>query len=238
MKNSILIQLVLIISSSVAFADPTTEFVSKLVNSDSAKANWSGESNEKPNGGYLFRFSYDIDGDGTLELFASSSLDADKDACSWTIYKKRPGNSYDVLSTNLVLSPGEGFYLTSSNGIRQIKTTFVKPPDIAVIKTYSLGVDGKFGEITRRLSAAEANTLINDDNAEQIFQLGEIKEPAIEKILLAEYLKVSAPQWRPYKLDLGILAQEKDPADATALKYANQFTVDGAKALLASRPPQ
>jgi hypothetical protein len=238
MKHLFLIPLTLLVSSAVALADPVTDFVAKLVNSSSVSSKWTGESDDEPNGGYLFRFAYDIDGDGTPEWFVSSSMEADKHACSWAVYKKGAGDTYDIVGTNVILNPDEGFYLTSFNNIPQIKTIFVKPPNFGVIKIYSFGADGKIGAITRKLSAAEANQLINDDNAEQIFQLGEAKKPAIEKILLAEYLKVPQAQWRPYKADLGILAQQKDPADATALSYTNQFGVDDGKALAAARLQQ
>jgi hypothetical protein len=237
MKKFLFVTLALLIGSSAAQAAPLTDFVSNLLNSTNARSNWNGDSEKEPNGGYLFSFDCDINGDGSPELFIGSSLDAEGNACSWTVYKKGSGETYTALG-NVVLNPTEGFYLASFNSVPQIKMTFVKPPDFGVIITYSLGVDNKFGKVSRKLSAAEANTLINDDRAEQIFELGQNKKPAVRKVLLAEYLKVSAIQWRPYKADLGILGQEKDPADATALKYTQQFTVDDAKALLTSRPPQ
>jgi hypothetical protein len=156
----------------------------------------------------------------------------------WTVFRKGPEETYAVIGTKVILDPAEGFYLTSFNNVPQIKTAFVKPPDFGIIFTYTLGADNKIGEVSRKLSAAEANTLINDDNAEQIFELGQIKKPAVQKILLAEYLKVPKAPWRPYQANLGVLAQEEDPADAAALKHTKEFTVEDAKALLASRRPQ
>ena len=239
MKTLHLPILVAALSLTTAEADPVLDFIGTLLEKPNTLTNWIGEIKIQPNGGYIFRFNFDLDGDGENELFLGSSTDIENDkACSWSVYKIDLSGNSQLIATDLIFHPVRGFYLTSQQGRPQIKSVFVKPPDFGSFNIYTLGADGKLGASTKVLTASELNTFMSDKLAEQQLGLGQLKTPTVQKILLADFLKNQQVQWRAYKADLAIVSQGSDPADASILGSAQDFMIEDAKTLLQSRQGQ
>lgn len=236
MKKLHLTVLIILLGLSGAQAEPVLDFISELLKKPNTLTNWVGETQTQPNGGYIFRFYFDLDADAKNELFLGSSTDLeDEKACSWAVYRQDQSGNYQPIGSDVVFHPTGGFYLLPYHRRPQINTTFVKPPDFGAIKNYALDGAGKLAATTRNLSASEVDTLLQDDKAEEKLKLGVKKTPAVQKVLLAEYLKSEQVQWRPYKAEYSILRQSSDPADAAALSSTQDFMIEDAEALVESR---
>jgi hypothetical protein len=81
------------------------------------------------------------------------------------------------------------------------------------------------------LTAAQL-TQLEAENWKVTFAIGDEIKPAVSKVLLAEYANNRTAQWRPYKSEHGVLGQNSDPADASAIAAHATFSVQTAKQLL------
>jgi hypothetical protein len=226
-----LIALIEALQSGVVAADPAEDFVKALLPRVDEQ-HWWGLDEKKPSGGYLVRFEYDITGDGRREVFIASSLEADEESYSWTIYSPDAQQNYTRIGAGITIPPDPGFYLKASGTQRELQTVYKNLKfTIGIIDRYTVPTGGPITHAKQELTA-EQITQLDADNWKESFAIGEEVKPTVSKVLLAEYANNRAVQWRPYKPDLGVLEQNTDPADAAAIANALGFTLKIAKQML------
>jgi hypothetical protein len=210
-------------------ADPVLDFIGAVLNDSETLTNWAGEESHQPNGGYLYKFEYDVDNNGKLDLFLASSIShCDNKSCSWTLYLQNQTGAYTKAGDGILIAPEAGFLLArSSSGRPQIITTFIAGADVGITDTQELSSQGNLVLSRQQLNQ---NQIANDGG-----HLGTRVTPSIKKVLLAEYLKVQSPQWRTYDKKYSSTSQQSDAADANALSYANDFMFEDAQSLLQTR---
>lgn len=226
----ILISFLSMLPFSVFADDPTEQFTKELISRVDAEY-WRGIVRDKPAGGYLLRFEYDITGDGRKELFLASSLEAGEGTYNWSIYSPDAQQGYTKIAADVIIPPVDGFYLKSV-GARELQTVYKNQKfSLGIINRYAVPSAGNVIHTKQELTA-EQITQLDADNWKETFSIGAEVKPTISKVLLAEYANNRSVQWRPYKTDLGVTDQNKDPADASAIAANSGFTLQAAKQLL------
>lgn len=218
--------------------DPKIDFAREVILSqeENGAEQWSGvgvgPTVGKPPGGYLFRFEYDITGDGREELFLGSSLDESEGTYSWTIYSPDAQQNYTKIASGVAILPVHGFYFKANGSQRELQTVYRNPKfGLGVIDKYAVDANGSVTHTTQELTPEQIGQL-DADNWKETFGIGNEVKPTISKVLLAEYANNHAVQWRSYKTDLGVTEQNQDPADASAIAANSSFTLQTAKQLL------
>lgn len=212
---------------------PVQDFVTVLLPRVDEQ-HWWGFDEKKPPGGYLVRFEHDITGDGRSEVFVASSLEADEEAYSWTIYSPDSEQSYSTIASGVTIPPHVGFYLVSGPK-RELQTVYSNPKfGVATIERYSIQDRGALTHNKQELTGAQVAQLGADD-WKKTFTIGDEVKPEVSKVLLAEYALNRAVEWRRYNPELGVLGQNSDPADSVAIAAHADFSLQTAKQL-AGRP--
>lgn len=230
MKISFALVFILACSTvSVKATHPILDFIGSVLNDSETLTNWAGEESSQPNGGYLYKFEYDIDSDGKSDLFLSSSISRCDKSCSWTVYIQNQNGTYTKVGNGMLIAPEPGFLSTQSpSGRPQIVTTFIVGTDSGITDIQELSVQGSLVLTRQQLDKDQIANYKGNQNGTKV-------KPAVKKVLLAEYLKVQSPQWRSYDKNFGPTAQQNDPADANALSYADDFMFEDAQSLLQTR---
>jgi hypothetical protein len=233
MKNVMLLVLLLLVAfrMSALAADPIESFSKELLTRVDEQY-WWGLKEDKPAGGYLFRFEYDITGDGRNEVFLASSLEEDEGTYAWSIYSPDAQQNYTKIASGVVIPPVHGFYFKTNGSQRELQTIYRNQKfGLGVIDRYAVVANGSVTHTTQELTP-EQIVQLDADNWKATFGIGNEVKPAISKVLLAEYANNHAVQWRSYKTDLGVTEQNQDPADVSAIAANNGFTLQAAKQLL------
>lgn len=212
-------------------ADPTEQFAKELVSRADAEY-WREISGDKPPGGYLIRFEFDINGDGREELFLASTLEGEEYEHAWTIYTPDTQQNFSRIASDVVLSPVRGFYFKVNGSQRELQTVLKNPKfSLGVIDRYAVDANGSVTHTKQELTPEQIGQL-DTDNWKETFGIGNEVKPTVSKVLLAEFANNHAVQWRAYKTDLGVTEQNQDPADASAIAANSGFTLQNAKQLL------
>lgn len=170
-----------------------------------------------PAGGYLYRFEFDLTGDGKDELFVSSSLSGDGQR--WYVYRQIESESYEKIGD--VGLPISGFYIRRDPESHLASLFSFLPIDLrsALIVEQSCCVSG-FTEVKRSvLTGQQLETLYDPavsfvEAAKSLgFDVGEKVSPRVSKILLGK-LVTGTGTWRPYATRLSPVEQYLDKADA------------------------
>lgn len=225
-----LLVLLLAFRVNAVAADPTESFAKELL-SRVDEQYWWGYKEDKPPGGYLFRFEHDITGDGRKELFLASSLEADEGTYTWSIYSPDAQQTYTKIAADVVIPPVHGFYLRAGSQ-RELQTVYKNPKfGLGIIDRYAIPSTGSVTHTKQELTADQINQL-DTSTWKVTFNIGTEVKPNVSKVLLAEYANNRSVQWRAYKTDLGVTDQNQDPADASAIAANSGFTFQAAKQLL------
>lgn len=164
-----------------------------------------------PLGGYLYRFEFDLTGDGNDELFVSSSLFAG--GSSWYVFGKRSDGEYQKLGT-FGLRPGAVFYVKRDPSLGTTVTTF-SALDIHTAFVRQTTFDHE-GSVTARNRTEITGS---DRGGFPIgYDVGETVSPRLQKILLCEYVADPQASWRPYLPHASSKWQRHDPADQGSIE--------------------
>lgn len=103
-----------LVFATPAIADPlarhyATEIVQHYVKTPDGELEFSEWRQSVP-GGYILRFPFDVNNDGSAEVFLASSFNADKLVCEWTVYD---GISGKKIGNSMTLRP-DGFWWNPS----------------------------------------------------------------------------------------------------------------------------
>jgi hypothetical protein len=186
-------------------------------------------------GGYVLRFAFDVDGDGSAERFLASSFNAEKLVCEWTVYA---GASGKLLGKGTSLRP-DGFWWNPTTHEMLDYVRFGAEGGSAIFSQFSTN-----GLTTRNESAAldEVSSGLGSKEApRQGFQ--RIK-PDVTISLLADVVADADSGWRPlilddaghnYSLPNGRLLLTEDAPRVESLR---SFTPKAAFAALQKSEPQ
>ena len=211
--------------------EPTEQFAKELVARVDAEY-WREISGDKPAGGYLLRFEFDVNADGRNEIFLASTLEGEEYEHAWTIYSPDAQQDYSKIASDVVLSPIRGFYYKTNGSQRELQTVYRNPKfGLGVIDRYAVAASGSVTHTKQELTPEQIGQL-DADNWKETFSIGNEVKPTVSKVLLAEYANSHSVQWRAYKTDLGVTEQNQDPADASAIAANSGFTLQNAKQLL------
>lgn len=143
-------------------------------------------------GGYIICFSFDVNSDGIEEFFYSSSFNAEKLICDWSVYDSASGNP-----------------LGNANGLRP-EGFWWNPSTSEMLDYVSIGAEGGYARVshfdisgvTTRTEAASA------DEVSLGLEHGEPPRPGFRQFkpeakicLLADIASNADPKWRPFALD-------------------------------------
>jgi hypothetical protein len=231
LKIRLLIFLVFPFPFIASGVDPTEGFAKEAVTRMDAEY-WRGIGGDKPPGGYLLRCEFDVTGDGRNEVFLAATVECEEHEAVWTVYSPDAQQNYTKIAAGVAFSPGDGFYLKSSASPRELQTVHHNPKfQIGIIDRYTIPTIGSVTHTKQELTAAQL-TQLEAENWKVTFAIGDEIKPAVSKVLLAEYANNRTAQWRPYKSEHGVLGQNSDPADASAIAAHATFSVQTAKQLL------
>jgi hypothetical protein len=233
MKNAIMVVIFLLVASglSALAVDPVESFAKELLTRVDEQY-WWGTKEDKPAGGYLFKFEYDITGDGRNEIFVASSLEEDEGSYAWSIYSPDAQQVYTKIASGVAIPPVHGFYFKTNGSQRELQTVYRNQKfGLGVIDRYVVAASGSVTHTKQELTPEQIGQL-DADNWKETFSIGNEVKPTVSKVLLAEYANSHAVQWRAYKADLGVTEQNQDPADASAIAANSGFTLQNAKQLL------
>jgi hypothetical protein len=186
-------------------------------------------------GGYVLRFAFDADGDGSAERFLASSFNAEKLVCEWTVYA---GASGKLLGKGTSLRP-DGFWWNPTTHEMLDYVRFGAEGGSAIFSQFSTN-----GLTTRSEAAAldEVSSGLGSKEApRQGFQ--RIK-PDVTISLLADVVADADSGWRPlilddaghnYSLPNGRLLLTEDAPRVESLR---SFTPKAAFAALQKSEPQ
>lgn len=176
---------VLLIFSGVSQASETStiaEFVRPLVgNLENGPGDvWSGSGQ----GGYIFRFFFDVNEDGTDELFLMSSTFPN----AWKIYMKGVEGNYNALDgENYLPIPATGFEYRSDAGSHEIVLASLDGAEI--VQTQYQFNGNAINIETERVDASKWEPRTES-----------LVVPQIEKVFLPEYLNDPSTPWQPVDL--------------------------------------
>ena len=230
LKTRLLIFLVLAFPFIASGVDPTEGFAKDVVTRMDAEY-WRGIGGDKPPGGYLMRCEFDVTGDGRNEVFLATTVECGEHEAVWTIYSPDAQQNYTKIASGVRFSPTAGFYFRVSGSNRELQTVdYIPKFAFGVIDRYSVSPGGAVTHTKLKLNAEQIKQM-EADNWKETFTIGDEIKPTTTKILLSEYANNRAIQWRPYKLELGILDQNTDPADGAAISTYAAFSLQTAKQL-------
>lgn len=195
--------------------NPINNFIENLHGSPGMKPTGWVINKNAPEGGYLFRFSLDIMGDETPELFIGSSM-----THRWDVYEHKSEGGY-VKANDYGLHLGGslrfGYKKNGTDGKIMYLLRHDNPGNTKyIVTTYffdKLGyVKSKRKDYSRQL-AREDNRRLGLEEVIAELDFGSIKEPAVEKVLLKKYQLNPETAWRTFKRRLKTYNQHEDKAD-------------------------
>lgn len=150
------------------------------------------EWRQSVSGGYILRFAFDVDADGTMEQFFASSFNTEKLVCDWTVYVDESGK---MLGKATALRP-DGFWWNSTTHELLDYVRFGAAGGTAIISQMS-----KNGLTTRNEPVAY-DELTSGLGAEEAPRLGFQRiRPEIKISLLADIVANADAVWRMLVLD-------------------------------------
>lgn len=150
------------------------------------------EWRQSVSGGYILRFAFDVDADGTMEQFFASSFNTEKLVCDWTVYVDESGK---MLGKATALRP-DGFWWNSTTHELLDYVRFGAAGGTAIISQMS-----KNGLTTRNESVAY-DELTSGLGNEEAPRLGFQRiRPEVKISLLADIVANADAVWRILVLD-------------------------------------
>lgn len=232
---------------SWATKDPVALFVRDFIkqtdNSSELYNYWYGTTNFNSDGGYIFRFDYDVTADGRKEAFIASSIFASlkEGGENWSIYSPSVLGDYQLIAHDLVFHPKD----VAFNEIDKKETLFrfikLDRDHGASLFSYRFFSDGKLINESRLLTEEE-NAMMDKDieNEEFKTEVLLLAKPYtlldIKKILMADYIQQREPKWKKYGESYAPNQQYLDPADRESLQRAYEQGLSMNEALQAIIP--
>lgn len=220
-----------LICSQVRSDEPASIYLTGLIQSGGDDVWWvfpkniAGQSVTPPKGGYIFRFTADMNADGSQEVFLSNTSDVSKNGVAWTLYRSTGSGGFTKVKDDLFIS--NSLHVKTDSGVR--KFSFLTPDnEQESIVTFWLDAAGIFQSSTRQLTEAESkaingadpallgtNGLPDDDKIAERFQLGDALNPTFQKCLAGRLYQSPTAAWRTVINTFSLSQQYLDPADAT-----------------------
>jgi hypothetical protein len=183
---------------------------------------------------YLFRFNLDVTGNGNPELFVGSSSMVDRSPVLWSVYFRKPDGKAAGVGENLMLYPG-GFYLERDGMRSRIRSVFSNPSNVT-IREYIFSSNGTVQKKVQEFEGADARKMMSDEDWRDALKLGQrIDNLDVQKLLLAEYLRNPAVEWRPYDKTRAPENQNLNPSEAPFLNQVEGFSARNALQLIDAR---
>ena len=241
MKIKILsISAFLLVCTLVRTEEPASAYLNGLVQSGGNDFWWvfpkkiEGQSIIPPKGGYVFRFTTDMNADGKQEVFLSNSADISKNGEVWSLYRSNDLGEYVKIKDGLFIAGP--LRVKSDNGIR-VFSFFTQNQEQAEIVAFWLDAEGSFQTSTRQLTEAEseaisgtdlsllgANGLPDEDKIADYLHLGVALSPAFQKCLAGKLCQNPTAIWRPVNNTFSLSQQYLDPADAPDIATLENWT--------------
>lgn len=235
----------LFFNHSWATKDPVALFVKDFIkqtdNSSELYNYWYGTTNFNPDGGYIFRFDYDVTADGRKEAFiASSTFAFFREGENWNIYSPSESGDYQLIARNLTFHP-EVIAITQLNREEILLrfTKFDRDSGYSLI-SYRFFSDGSFINESRLLTEEEG-AQIDKEAMDDEFKMEEslLARPYIQanvqKIVMTDYIREKEPKWKKIS-DHAYEQQYLDPRDRESLENAYAVRLSPSEALQAIIP--
>ena len=226
--------------SLVRADEPASTYLTGLIQSGGNDLWWvfpkniAGQSVTPPKGGYIFRFTADMNADGSQEVFLSNTADVSKNGEAWTLYRGDGSGGFVKIKDDLFIS--NPMRVKVDSGVK--KFSFVTPDnEQESIVTFWLDATGSFQSSTRQLTEAEskaingadpallgANGLPDDDKIAERFQLGDALNPSFQKCLAGKLYQSPTASWRAVNNTFSLSQQYLDPADAADIASLANWT--------------
>ena len=196
--------------------DPYQNELNIMATEQQSMKYWYGPDLQQPGGGYLFRFDFDINSDGSYELFLAKSIQADESGVEWDVYSKTTDSTYNLMPITVFMHP-DGFRF-KKYGEKHVIQLLSRNGNEYELLEYYIDVDGVLKENKTDVTSSMSNySPANGGNLAQVLSLGEKVQPSIEKILFFVYKDNKDAQWNKYIQDLPPNQQYKDPEDQAFL---------------------
>jgi len=193
---------------------------------------------KQPEGGYLFRFFIDLDGDGQQELFLSCTYKSQKVFDCWVYALDATGN-YALAGKDFIID--DSFSWSTEPGKRELQIVFEplgKETDTGLHR-YVINPGAKLDKQPLLVWEEEEFTQQfgeDMDKFKQTYHIGEKVTFAAEKITLADFLRDANAKWRPY--DTTFSPRRQHNCDVEAVKRSADFTFIKALEILGLEVPQ
>jgi len=152
----------------------------------------SSEWRQSISGGYIMSFALDVNADGKEEQFFTSSMNADKLICDWTVYD---GHSSQKLGEAKSLRP-DGFWWNSSSSEVLDYVKFGVEGGVAILSRFD-----KNGVTTHTESVPHEEVAIGLESGFPPRGGFQRFKPSVQICLLADIVSNENPTWRPLVLD-------------------------------------
>jgi hypothetical protein len=214
-----------------ALAQDTIQLFTKdLLRENNPDRDFAGSgATGQPSGGYIYRFYFDVTGDGIPEIFVASSLDVINDDIPWSVYQQDKAGHARLLAKGVDLYPS--FYVNKKSGkiiISQLSSARHEPDHVSYNIFDALGTYLRKEKI---VTDSETPRGLTEAGYINFLGLGRQASPKIEKILLGQYLANPASSWRPYDKNNDATHQHLDKADAVSIEANKHFIFSKAKEL-------
>ncbi|MEI6655574.1 MAG: hypothetical protein WCP45_12465 [Verrucomicrobiota bacterium] len=143
-------------------------------------------------GGYVLNFSFDVDADGRDEQFFTSSFNADKLICYWTVYDGASGKELGIASSLRAY----GFWWSASTSEMLDYARFGAEGGAAVFSRFD-----KNGLTTRTETALLDEVSLGLESGTPPRAGFQRFKPEVKICLLADIVSIENPSWRPLILD-------------------------------------
>lgn len=219
-----------VLTGAAAPVDPYADFAEYIVNNEGVL--WSSGAGQPP-GGYLFRFTLDVTGDGVDELFISSSLEATGKYAMWHVYEST-GTAGGRLDEDLPLWPRNLFVRRTEHAtiVSTFQNSDINTLNLSKFEFMYRNRNSERGRLvaSRSGDAFTIADLENDgwdtsDLTELAERLGlgtKVSRP-VQKVLLARWLADQNTEWTSYNEDLNPDSQHKDPSDFSSIASVANF---------------
>lgn len=195
-----------------------------------------GQTITPPKGGYLFKITLDLDGDGVEEVFVTNNDQVVKSGANWTLYYRGASANYSKINSEVWLNgslwvKSEGNIKKYSSLAPQTAKTFES------INTWWIDAAGKYQTSTRQLNQLQStainggdpallgtNGLPDENKVAQYLQIGAPIILNIQKVLLGKFYQNANTPWRPVSSTFSLAQQYLDPADAADIASLATWT--------------
>ena len=200
---------------------------------------WWGEEGLGFDGGYLFRFKYDVTGDGKAETFVSSSINATwREGALWSIYQP-VGNQYRKIATDIMFQI-DGIAINSlpdgTTLLRKFSENGSNNPKDFTLVSYYISADGALRKEIKALTNRDLRKLATEKGEKKLMTyLGDVSFDT-EKILMTDYCREKNPKWEKYNHNFSADQQYLDPEEQKKIKLLQEEGFSPEEALLAIIP--